>query len=79
MGFVIEIRSDPRLNLEVQMVSRQHPRPSSAEPAQCTAHAPPSPQHQHHSPYLSPGGNCETRLAWTHTHRDDMENEDWNA
>jgi hypothetical protein len=25
MGFVIEIRSDPRLNLEVQMVSRQHP------------------------------------------------------
>ena len=42
-------------------------------------YAPSCPLHPHDSPYLSPGGNCETRLAWTHTHRDDMENEDWNA
>ena len=31
------------------------------------------------SPYLSPGGNCDTRLARTHTHREDMEKEDWVA
>ena len=31
------------------------------------------------SPYLSPGWNCDTRLARTHTHREDMEKEDWVA
>ena len=31
------------------------------------------------SPYLSPGRNCDTRLARTHTHREDMEKEDWVA